>query len=165
VVFSNAHYVAPATCLIFALIVQSVRHLRTMRWGRFHWGKALARAAVFLLVVDTGMHVARHECDQQDWTCPRDYGRVGIEKMLESLPGKQLVMVRYSGDEGDLSIHDEWVYNGADIDSQKVVWARELDRAQNNKLFAYFKDRKIWLASSKDDHASLVPYTPPEDNP
>ncbi|HUL14460.1 MAG TPA: hypothetical protein VLV88_00565 [Terriglobales bacterium] len=163
VTFSNAHYAAPATCLVFALIVESIRHLRARKLGRFHWGKALARAAVFLLLVDTGAHVARKECDQQDWTCPRDYGRAGIEKKLESLPGKQLVMVRYSGDEGDLSIHDEWVYNGADIDSQKVVWARELDEEQNKRLFAYFKDRTVWLASSNDDQASLVPYTPPDE--
>jgi hypothetical protein len=161
VTFSNAHYAAPATCLFFALIVQAIRHLRAMRWSYFHWGKALARAAVVLLVIDTGAHVVQHECDQQDWTCPRDYGRAGIEKQLESLPGKHLVVVRYHED--DLSVHDEWVYNGADIDSQKVIWARELDEEQNNKLFAYYKDRKVWLASTDGDHAYLAPYTPPED--
>jgi hypothetical protein len=161
VTFSNAHYVAPAACVIFALIVESMRHLRAMRWGSFCWGKALARASVVLLVLDTGAHVVQRECDPKDWTCPRDYGRYGIEKQLDSLPGKHLVMVRYHED--DLSIHDEWVYNGADIDSQKVIWARELDEAQNDKLFAHFKDRKVWLASTNGDHAYVVPYTPPEE--
>jgi hypothetical protein len=162
VTFSNSHYAAPATCLIFALIVQAIRHLRTMTRRQFRWGKALARAAVGLLVLDTAMLVAQKKCDPQSWTCPRDYGRAGIEKELEALPGKHLVMVRY-GEEGGLSIHDEWVYNGADIDAQKVVWARELDEAQNKKLFAYFKDRRVWLATSENDHASLVPYVPPDE--
>src|SRR5215831_4415766 len=45
VVWSNAHYAAPATCLVFALVVQSLRHLRTIRSSRFAWGKALSRAA------------------------------------------------------------------------------------------------------------------------
>ncbi len=32
VVWSAAHYAAPITCVLFLLIIQSVRHLRTMRW-------------------------------------------------------------------------------------------------------------------------------------
>lgn len=162
VTFSQAHYFAPATCVIYALIVESMRRLNTMRWGRFRWGNALVRASVVVLIINIGTYVAHGECDQQSWTCPRDYGRVSIIKKLQSMPGKHLVIVRYSGDEGDLSIHDEWVYNGANIDSQKIVWARELDEAQNQKLFAYFRDRAVWLARTKDFEAILSPYTPPE---
>ncbi len=68
-------------------------------------------------------------------------------------------MVRY--DKDDHNIHDEWVYNGAEIDTAKVLWARELDPAQNAKLFAYFKDRKIWLVTPDTDNTYLEPYTPP----
>jgi hypothetical protein len=161
VTFSYSHYAAPAACILFALIVESLRHVRVMKWRSFRWGRALARASVVLLVLETGVQVGQRECDPKDWTCPRDYGRAGIEEQLEALPGKHLVMVRYHED--DLSIHDEWVYNGADIDSQKVIWARELNEAQNKRLFAYYKDRKIWLASTNGDHAYVVPYTPPEE--
>ena len=73
-------------------------------------------------------------------------------------PGKHLVMVRY---EQDHNIHDEWVYNGADIDGAKVLWARELDAQQNAKLFAYFKDRQIWLVTPDSDNEYLEPYRPP----
>lgn len=156
VVWSNAHYAAPATCVVFALIVQSLRHLRTMRTGRFTWGRALVRACVVLLIFNTAVAAANRECDPLYWTCTGDQSRSLVIKKLQAEPGKHLVMVRYNED--DLSVHDEWVYNGADIDGAKIVWARELDAAQNEKLFAYFKDRKIWLATTLDGHLVFGPY-------
>ena len=53
------------------------------------------------------------------------------------------------------------MYNGADIDGSKVVLARELDADQNAKLFAYFKDRQIWLVEPDIDNTEINPYTPP----
>jgi hypothetical protein len=161
VVWSNAHYAAPATCLAIALILQSLRHLRTMGTKRFAWGKALARAAVLLLLVDTAMAAVHKECDPLYWTCTGDQSRTLVLQKLQSEPGKHLVIVRYNED--DLSVHDEWVYNGADIDGSKIVWAREMDRAQNEKLLAYFKDRKAWLATTQDGHLSFGPYEVPKD--
>ena len=56
---------------------------------------------------------------------------------------------------------DEWVYNGAEIDNAKVLWARELDAEQNAKLLACFKDRTIWVVTPDSDNTFLGPYTPP----
>lgn len=161
VVWSNAHYAAPATCVFFALVVQSLRHTRTMGFTRFAWGKAFARTAVILLLVDTTSAAVHKECDPLYWTCTGDVSRELVHTKLRSEPGKHLVMVRYNED--DLSVHDEWVFNAADIDDSKIVWARELDKSQNQKLFEYFKDRKVWLATTEDNHLVLKPYTGPED--
>jgi len=76
------------------------------------------------------------------------------------MPGNHLIMVRYEKD--NHNIHDEWVYNGAEIDEAKVLWARELDAEQNAKLFAYFKERKIWLVTPDSDNTYLEPYTAPD---
>ena len=65
----------------------------------------------------------------------------------------------------DHNIHDDWVYNGANIDTAKVLWARELSPEQNSKLFAYFKDRQIWLATPDTDNTYLEYYTPPGSKP
>jgi hypothetical protein len=159
VIWSNAHYAAPLTCVIFALIVQSLRHLRTVRLGKLPIGTALSWSIVVPLAVDTASAVAHRECDPIAWTCEGDPSRAVIQKTLEHTPGKHLIMVRY---EDEHNIHDEWVYNGADIDGAKVLWARELTAEQNAKLFAYFKDRQIWLATPDTDNTSLEPYSPPE---
>ena len=46
----------------------------------------------------------------------------------------------------------EWVYNKADIDQAKIVWAHDMDRKENCKLVDYFKDRVIWsLNIERDD--------------
>jgi hypothetical protein len=159
VIWSNAHYAAPLTCIIFALAVQTIRHLRTMRIGHRLVGLALSRAIVLLLVLDTGINAFRGICDPLLWPCQGDPSRTAIAEKLQHTPGKHLIMVRY--DKDDHNIHDEWVYNGAEIDSAKFLWARELDPEQNAKLFAYFKDRKIWLVTPDSDNTYLEPYTPP----
>jgi hypothetical protein len=159
VIWSNAHYAAPITCVILALTVQAIRHLRTMRIGQRPVGVALSRAIVLLLGLDTGINTFRGICDPLLWPCQGDPSRTAIAQKLAQTPGKHLIMVRY--DENDHNIHDEWVYNGAEIDTAKVLWARELDPQQNAKLLAYFQDRKIWLVTPDTDNTYLEPYTPP----
>ena len=159
VIWSYAHYAAPLTCVIFALTVQAIRHLRSMRIGMRSLGVPLSRAIVLLLVLDTGINTFRGICDPLLWPCQGDPSRAAIAEKLQHAPGKHLIMVRY--DKDDHNIHDEWVYNGAEIDTAKVLWARELDSQQNAKLFAYFRDRKIWLVTPDSDNTYLEPYTPP----
>jgi len=159
VIWSNAHYAAPVTCVILALTAQAIRHLRTMRIGHRPVGVALSRAIVLMLVLDTGINTFRGTCDPLLWPCQGDPSRAAIAEELQHSPGKHLIMVRY--DKDDHNIHDEWVYNGAEIDNAKVLWARDLDLEQNAKLLAYFKDRKIWLVTPDSDNTYLEPYTPP----
>ena len=159
VIWSNAHYAAPLTCVISALAVQAIRHLRTMRCYGRPVGVALSRSIVILLMLDVSIGVAWGKCDPLPWTCQGDPSRAAIAEKLQHTPGKHLIIVRY---ETDHNIHDEWVYNGAEIDSAKVVWARDLDPEQNAKLLAYFKDRRVWLVTPDTDNTYLEPYTPPE---
>jgi hypothetical protein len=161
VIWSFAHYAAPFTCVIVALLVQSIRHLRAINISTFRLGRWLSRAAILLLIIETISYPARHQCDPLAWTCLGDPSRAAIQNHLSHQPGKHLVIVRY---EPDHNIHDEWVYNGADIDTAKVLWARELDETQNAKLLAYFKNRIVWLVEPDNDNTELTPYSPPEPN-
>ena len=159
VIWSAAHYAAPITCTIYLVVVQSIRHLRTMGSATWPIGLALSRAIIVSLILGTGVNVARGTCDPLFWTCEGDPSRTAIAEKLNHTPGKHLIMVRYTDDH---NIHDDWVYNDAEIDKAKVLWARELDPEQNAKLFAYFKDRKIWLVTPDDDNTYLETYTPPD---
>jgi hypothetical protein len=105
------------------------------------------------------LRAANHQCDPLDWTCQGDPSRAAIQEKLSHTPGKHLILVQY---EEDHNIHDEWVYNGAEIDSAKVLWARELDAEQNRKLLAYFRDRHVWLVEPDKDNTELIPYSPPD---
>ncbi len=55
----------------------------------------------------------------------------------------------------------DWVYNGADIDSEKVVWAREMGPDQDAELIRYFKDRHVWLVEPDEKPPKLSPYPLP----
>ena len=157
-IWSFPHYAAPVTCVISVLLVQAIRHMRTMRLAGRPIGLALSCAAVFLLAGEIGLRVSRHDCDALEWTCQGDPSRAVIQEKLSHTPGKHLILVRY---EEDHNIHDEWVYNGAEIDSAKVLWARELDPGQNAKLLAYFKDRHVWLVEPDKDNTELIAYQAP----
>ena len=52
----------------------------------------------------------------------------------------------------------EWVYNAADIDSAKVVWARDMTPALNRELIGYFKDRRMWLVEPDCDPPKVSNY-------
>jgi hypothetical protein len=159
-IWSMPHYAAPTTSVIFLLLVQAIRHLRTIRVSGRPIGVVLSWAAVCLLAVEVGFQVANRRCDPLGWTCQGDPSRAAIQEKLSRTPGKHLILVRYGEDH---NIHDEWVYNGAEIDSAKVLWARELGPEQNAKLLSYFKDRQVWLVEPDKDNTELTPYSaPPE---
>src|SRR3984885_2366668 len=165
VVYSMPHYAAPLTCVVYALLVQGTRHLRTMHWNGRPVGVAWSRIAVVSLAAVTAFnlyHVVRYPNDPYAWSSDKSRGSDGrerIERLLADQTGKQLIVVRYAPNHNP---HGEWVYNLADIDGQRIVWARELGTDQDEKLLAYFKDRKAWLFDADRDSRHLRPYTPPK---
>ena len=87
---------------------------------------------------------------------PNSFGRAATLFQLEQLPGNQLVIVRYRPDHNAFA---EWVYNDAEIDNSKVVWARDMDPEQNEQLIQYFKDRSVWLLEADEKPPRLLPYS------
>lgn len=158
VVWGHPHYAAPVVCVVFALVVQTMRHLNTVRVKGRRLGALVVRVVVIVVLTVTLDRALEGKCDVDQDRCAENIERVEIADELSSAPGKHLIMVRYNANH---NYHDEWVYNGAEIDSAKVLWARELDAAQNERLFAYFKDRQIWLMRPDEvDHKlrQLKPY-------
>jgi hypothetical protein len=171
-VFLIPHYLAPFTAAFYALGLQAMRHLRAWKPEGNPGGLALVRLLVTICIAMAGLrafaeplHLIPPEWPGgiwiDSWSGPGNFGgeRARIEARLEQFPGSQLAIVRYS------PVHepmDEWVYNAADIDSSKVIWAREMDAANNLDLIRYYKDRQVWLVQPDAQPPKVSPYALPE---
>ncbi|HST09075.1 MAG TPA: hypothetical protein VLL05_01765 [Terriglobales bacterium] len=154
VVWFQPSYAAPLAAAYFVLLVQAMRHLRHAGILGRPIGVFLTRLLVFLAidwVVIQGVHAVRHHV--RGW----NVSRVDVSATLAALPGQHLVLVRYSPSH---DAHHEWVYNAADIDHARIVWAREIPGQDLQPLLNYFKDRKIWLLEPDNSPPELRPYPP-----
>ena len=161
-VWHNAHYAAPATGLVTLIVVLGMRRLRLWQWRGGAVGLSLVRllplaCAAMLLVQIVARQLPETAPEQSGWRWARPGGvaRAKILKQLAESGAQHLVFVRYdaSHDTGD-----DWVYNGADIDNEQVVWARELDRGSNEALMRHFAGRSVWLVEPDDPAPHLIAY-------
>jgi hypothetical protein len=81
------------------------------------------------------------QLDQEDENSPRVSQRAALLERLDREEGSHLVFVRYGPQH---NVGKEWVYNGADIDAAKVVWAREMGLPRDRELLNYYHNRRIW---------------------
>lgn len=148
------HYAAPATCLIYVIILQGMRYLHHFQWR----GRAVGRmlntgillCCISIILVRMGLTI--------DILEPITFAaqRSSLISQLEKEPGLHLVIVRYSP---KFTIHLDWVTNRADIDNAKIVWARDMGEKQNCQLLNYFNYRRIWLLNvSESNLPQLIPY-------
>jgi len=72
-------------------------------------------------------------------------------QQLEATPGEHLVIVNYSHH----IVDHEWVYNSADIDKSKIVWARNIPGLDLKPLIKYFRKRKIWTIDADSGDVQL----------
>jgi hypothetical protein len=151
------HHAAPITGLVLLLVVQSLRYLRNWRWRGLRLGRRIVYAIPCTLVVSNLVFLTlRMEHPVADWSVSRSQ----ILAQLKRQDGNHLVVVRYGDHRPSyLRDHAEWVYNEADIDRARVVWAREMDAQHNRKLLEYFHERHAWLlVIDGNSSIKLVPY-------
>lgn len=153
-VWTFMHYLAPALGLFFLLLVQCMRHLYQCAWHGKRVGRALTHAIPLACVMTSAVHVSAVVRNSSSVRAP-DQKREMVARELREMPGKQLVIVHFGPKH---SPHDDWIYNRADIDASKVVWARDMGVEANRELLSYFKDRKILFLYADDSPPRLVPY-------
>jgi hypothetical protein len=155
------HYLAAVTCLFVLVSVTGLRQLARLS------GDA-ARLVMFLCVAQFVFWYSLHVFDTQEFSMAvRRYEtwdglnhrnpamRIAANQQIESLPGKLLVFVHYYPQH---IFQEEWVYNRADIDGSRVVWAHDLGPEENEKLRAYYKDRSVWLLEPDFHPPRFRPY-------
>jgi hypothetical protein len=146
------HYAAPIAPLLYLLVIESTRHLYAWRPGGKRVGRLLVRLLpVYFLLSFITITI---QLAQPGYYAYAEH-RAALAEQLQKLPGQHLVVVRYSPDH---SATQSWIYNAADIDGSKVVWAREMGPAQDRALLAYFRNRHVWLLQADEPRPRLVPY-------
>jgi hypothetical protein len=152
------HYIAALTCLFVLIAVIGLQRLNRA-------GKVLFCLCGAQLLFWYGAHaflseerianLGRYETwDFVNYGDPQ--GRIWVDQQLARLPGKQVVFVRY----GPRHMFQEWVHNGADIDSERTVWVHDLGAAENQELLQYYRDRSAWLVEPDKNPPRLAPYRP-----
>ena len=135
------HYLAPAACLAFLRLTQALERLHGWRAA----GRPVGFVSVALIVFSMALPVPGEAVrsfpprpDLARFAQERD----SISQSLEHQPGNHLIFVRYSPN------HDpnaEWVYNRADIDHSRIVWAHPLGAQEDASLVRYYSGRRVWL--------------------
>lgn len=156
--YMQAHYFAPAAALVFVVILQCMRHLARWRWRAFVLGTDFVRIVPLICCAMLVLRLIAIPNRMFGETWPRgNLNRASVLRRLEASPGQQLVIVQYDKNHDP---NDEWVYNSADIDKSKVVWARDMGETNNQELFRYFSDRRVWLLHPDESHRVLEEITP-----
>ena len=150
--FKWPHYLAPIMGLNYYFVLNAFRltRWRNKRTGDFMLRLTLLLAVVALLV---SLHGTIKKASSSLWTNQR----VQLLQQLKQKDGKHLIVVSYGRRH---SFHDEWVYNEADIDGARVVFARAINSRQDCQLAEYFKFHRLWLleVDADDSMPELKPY-------
>ena len=161
--YQHMHYLAPIVPLFLLFLAEGLRRLRTLRVRQRMSIRLPARLIIILFLACVswgtlrGYYWASSRPASPSTEFPND--RRLILRQLSAIPGQHIVLVRY---EPDYDIHREWVYNGADIDGQPVIFAHDLGPDENRALLEYFAGRRAWSIYVEDGKApELTPYPVP----
>jgi len=163
--FFEVHYLAALTCLFVLISVTGLRRL----------GGEAAQLILFLCAAHFVFWYTVHLVDNsvvslamrpyETWDAinhDNPERRILVIRELEAISGKQLVLVRYWPQH---LFQEEWVYNEADIDKARIVWARDLGDAEDEKLLHYYPDRMVWLLEPDARPPKLSRYVPSPPEP
>ena len=137
------HYLAAIVCLFILMSVTGLERLP-------------AKAATVII----GLSMAQFATGHVEERIPER--RIAVARQVEKIPGKLLIFVRYWPNH---IFQDEWVYNAADLNSARVIWARDLGEPEDEKLRNAYPDRAVWLLEPDAIPPALAPYKKPEPPP
>lgn len=158
---AHGHYAAPASGAVLLILLHTLRQLRTARNSA--WLPWFTRAIVLSLFLWMLVPISDRlwnpyglenytPSDRAD--LPKEIDRERLLAQLSRLPGQHLILVHYSMRDVPSK---EWIYNRADIDGAKIVWARDMGPQANQELLRYFANRRIWYVD-RSSGSVLMPY-------
>jgi hypothetical protein len=154
-VWLRPHYFAPGAAALCLALALGLRRMGALRLR----GQPVGPALVIAVMLVTGY---RDFPQYRRWAINEAFlrrawpaTRARLQAELAHHPRKVLAIVRYGPRH---SVHNEWVYNRADIDASRVVWARDMGSANNHELLDYYADREVWLVLPDARPLQTLPY-------
>lgn len=162
------HYIAAVTCLFILVALTGLQQLSRLRIRGHSAGQEAAALIGILCAAHFLFWYSMHLAEDNDFSLAairletwdsvnhsNPARRIFVAQELEKIPGQLLVFVRYSPHH---IFQDEWVYNGADIDASRIVWARDLGSDQNEKLLRFYPGRTALVLETDFQRPQLSPY-------
>ncbi len=155
------HYLAAVTCLLVLVSVVGLQQIRRIHVRGVAAGAEIVRVIVLLcgaqfllwygLHLFEGEHPAFALLQYETWDSINHQNperRIAVAKELAAVPGRLLIFVHY---EPQHVFQQEWVWNRADIDASRVVFARDLGAEENAKLIRYYPNRRVlWFEPDQE---------------
>ena len=155
------HYAAPATVLFYILAAAGIRAAR-QAWP----GSAAERTfvpwavlGIFAMVALAGLLTPqnRYLFGSVDYHVRAE--RASIMDRLQRIPGDHVVLVSYGPQH---EVYQELVYNQADIEHARVIWARSLSPESDRALVEHYRGRRIWMLT-ENGYLIVRNYSPGEE--
>ncbi len=136
------HYAAAETVLAYIVGACALRALRNA-WPSAQ-GAYLMWAALAVFALPTGLELLtpanRYLLGSAEYLT--DAKHASMDEQLKKQPGEHLVLVSYGPRH---QIYEELVYNHADIEGSKTVWARSLGAEKDAELIRHYPNRDVWM--------------------
>ena len=148
-IYSQPHYLAVATVAIYLFALEGLRYM----WqSSSRIGRPLVVALCLATVVATLTRNSGTSALYTNFT----YGKARqlISHDIAGRPERYVILVTY--EPGHIS-GDDIVHNGADLKSEKILWARSMGPAEDAELCGTYPDRVLWKISTDDVGASVKP--------
>lgn len=148
------HYLAAVTCLFVLVALVGLQRIGRLRIRGFAVGCEMVTVLIVLCSAEFlgwyGLHLFEsprlYSVLQFETWDAINHGnpqrRIEVARQLSAIPGKLLVFVRYSSHH---IYQNEWVWNSADIDASRIVFARDLGPEEDRELIRYYPNRKVLL--------------------
>jgi hypothetical protein len=151
--FFIPHYAAPVTPAVLLLIITGWSRL----YQRASRGRPLGRFLAHSVAIGFFIGAVVSAAAPVDFDSTRVDQASLIDQAQSLQAGKHLIFVNYTPDH---LMHDEWVYNQADIKNARIIWARYTGPAADASVARYYSGREIWLLTVGKNDLTLNVYSP-----
>jgi hypothetical protein len=148
------HYLAAVTCVFVLMSVAGLQQLHRVKIRGNPVGKEITLVLTVLCLAEFSGWYALHLFETpalypilqfETWDAINHQNpkrRIDVARRLAAVPGPLLVFVRYSATH---IYQNEWVWNEADIDHSRIVFARDRGADEDEKLIQYYPQRQVLL--------------------